>query len=173
MLLTVAYTLLAGSTALRVVNVTLLPAALGVVAVSTYRLAREFLTPSLELCLAVVATITVLALGLNPSLVLIAAASLARSCCAREGRGDHLGDARSDRPRQRAHIWQWHGDGRGPAELVRTAEHVLSNDQLLFAFAIARVTPGQANLYVASIAYMMFGLLGATLSMVALPRRVT
>ena len=46
-------------------------AALGVVAVSTYRLAREFLTPSLELCLAVVATITVLALGVNPSLVLI------------------------------------------------------------------------------------------------------
>jgi len=47
-------------------------------------------------------------------------------------------------------------------------KHVLSNDQLLFAFAIARVTPGQANLYVASIAYMMFGLLGATLSMVAI-----
>jgi chromate transport protein ChrA len=32
-------------------------------------------------------------------------------------------------------------------------KHVLTNDQLLFAFAIARVTPGQANLYVASIAY--------------------
>jgi chromate transporter len=47
-------------------------------------------------------------------------------------------------------------------------KHVLTNDQLLFAFAIARVTPGQANLYVASIAYMMFGLLGATLSMVAI-----
>ena len=35
--------------------------------------------------------------------------------------------------------------------------HVLTNEQLLFAFALARVTPGQANLYVASIAYMMFG----------------
>jgi chromate transporter len=70
-LLTVAYTLLAGSTALRVVNTTLLPAALGIVAFSTYRLAREFLTPSLELCMAIVATISVLALGLNPSLVLI------------------------------------------------------------------------------------------------------
>jgi chromate transporter len=47
-------------------------------------------------------------------------------------------------------------------------KQVLTNEQLLFAFAIARVTPGQANLYVASIAYMMFGLLGAVLSMVAI-----
>jgi len=70
-LLTVAYTLLAGSAALRVVNVTLLPAALGIVAVSTFRLAQEFLRPSLELCLAVLATICVLGLGLNPSLLLI------------------------------------------------------------------------------------------------------
>ena len=60
-----------GSTALRVVNVTLLPAALGIVAFSTYRLAREFLTPSIELCLAILATTGVLALGLNSSLVLI------------------------------------------------------------------------------------------------------
>jgi chromate transporter len=47
-------------------------------------------------------------------------------------------------------------------------KHVLSNEQLLFAFAISRVTPGQANLYVASIAYMLFGLVGAALSMVAI-----
>src|SRR3984893_13947529 len=46
--------------------------------------------------------------------------------------------------------------------------HALTNDQLLYAFALARVTPGQANLYVASIAYMMFGLPGAALSMVVL-----
>ena len=38
--------------------------------------------------------------------------------------------------------------------------HVLTNDQLLYAFALARVTPGQANLYVASIGYMLFGLPG-------------
>jgi chromate transporter len=50
---------------------------------------------------------------------------------------------------------------------VRQA-HVLSNEQLLYAFALARVTPGQANLYIASIAYMMFGLPGAALSMVVL-----
>jgi chromate transporter len=70
-LLTVAYTLLVGSTAMRVANVTLLPAALGVVAVSSYRLASEFLTPSLELCLAILAGIGVVALGANPSLLLV------------------------------------------------------------------------------------------------------
>jgi len=46
--------------------------------------------------------------------------------------------------------------------------HALSNEQLLYAFALARVTPGQANLYVASIAYMMFGLPGAVLSIVVI-----
>jgi chromate transporter len=39
--------------------------------------------------------------------------------------------------------------------------HVLSNEQLLFAFALARVTPGQANLYIASVGYMLFGWPGA------------
>jgi chromate transporter len=49
--------------------------------------------------------------------------------------------------------------------------HALTNEQLLYAFSLARVTPGQANLYVASIGYMMFGLPGALLSMlvIALP----
>ncbi|HEY1297208.1 MAG TPA: chromate transporter [Chloroflexota bacterium] len=49
--------------------------------------------------------------------------------------------------------------------------HAITNDQLLYAFAVARVTPGQANLYVASIAYMMFGLPGSVLSIlvIALP----
>jgi chromate transporter len=52
--------------------------------------------------------------------------------------------------------------------------HVLTNDQLLYAFALARVTPGQANLYVASIGYMLFGLPGAVLSVlvIALPSYV-
>jgi chromate transporter len=49
--------------------------------------------------------------------------------------------------------------------------HAITNDQLLYAFALARVTPGQANLYVASIGYMMFGLPGSVLSIlvIALP----
>ncbi len=38
---------------------------------------------------------------------------------------------------------------------------VLSTDQLLYAFTIARVTPGQANTYVAAIGYMLHGLVGA------------
>lgn len=60
--------------------------------------------------------------------------------------------------------------GNGPAmipllqaDLVdRTG--VLTIEQLLYAFAIARVTPGQANVYVASIGYFLFGLVGAVLA---------
>jgi chromate transporter len=71
-LLTIAYTLLVDSPAMQVANLTLMPAALAIVAVSTYRLATEFLTPSLELCLAIGAGLGVLAFGWNPSLLLIA-----------------------------------------------------------------------------------------------------
>ncbi len=64
------------------------------------------------------------------------------------------------------------GNGAVMAAILQTSfvqqEHVLTNEQLLFAFALARVTPGQANLYVASIAYMLFGFAGAALSMVAI-----
>ena len=67
------------------------------------------------------------------------------------------------------------GNGTVMAAVLQQAfvqqSHALSNEQLLYAFSLARVTPGQANLYVASIAYMMFGLPGAVLSMlvIALP----
>jgi len=64
------------------------------------------------------------------------------------------------------------GNGSVMAALLQSTfvqqARVLSNDQLLYAFALARVTPGQANLYVASIAYMMFGLPGASLSMLVI-----
>jgi chromate transporter len=60
--------------------------------------------------------------------------------------------------------------GNGPGmipllqeELVDKAG-VLSIDQLLYAFAIARITPGQANVYVASIGYFLFGIVGAVLA---------
>ena len=46
--------------------------------------------------------------------------------------------------------------------------HALSTEELLYAFSLARVTPGQANLYVASIGYMMFGFPGALLSIVVI-----
>jgi chromate transporter len=55
--------------------------------------------------------------------------------------------------------------------LQRTFVHdtaMLTNEQLLYAFALARVTPGQANLYVGSIGYMMFGLVGGVLSMLVI-----
>jgi chromate transporter len=75
-LLTVAYTLLADSPAMQVVNLTLMPAALAIVVVSAYRLATEFLTPSLELCLAIGAGVAVLAFGWNPSLLLLAGGAI-------------------------------------------------------------------------------------------------
>jgi chromate transporter len=40
----------------------------------------------------------------------------------------------------------------------------LTLDQFLFAFTVGRITPGPANLYVASIGYMLFGLPGALLA---------
>jgi len=60
--------------------------------------------------------------------------------------------------------------GNGPvmipllkASLVER-RHVLTTEQLLYAFTIARITPGQANVYVAAIGYMLFGLPGAVVS---------
>jgi chromate transporter len=70
-LLTIPYTLLAGSPALGLVNLTLMPAALAVVVVSSYRLAQEFFRPSVELALVVAAAAGVLFLGLNPSVLLV------------------------------------------------------------------------------------------------------
>ncbi len=67
------------------------------------------------------------------------------------------------------------GNGTVMAAVIQNTfvqqQHVLTNEQLLYAFSLARVTPGQANLYVASIAYMLFGLPGAVLSImvIALP----
>jgi len=64
--------------------------------------------------------------------------------------------------------------GNGPAmipmlqaDLVDRTQ-VLSIGQLLYAFAIARVTPGQANVYVASIGYFLFGVAGAVLATLAI-----
>jgi chromate transporter len=81
--LTVVYTLLAGSAALEVVNLTLMPAALAVVAVSAFRLGREFFTPSLELVLAIAGAAGVLLFGINPSLILVAG-GLIGACVLRE-----------------------------------------------------------------------------------------
>ncbi len=45
---------------------------------------------------------------------------------------------------------------------------MLTLDQLLYAFTIARVTPGQANMYVASIGYFLFGIVGAAACILAI-----
>src|SRR5881394_605510 len=64
--------------------------------------------------------------------------------------------------------------GNGPVMIPLLQSHlvegsrVLTQDQLLYAFTIARVTPGQANLYVAAIGYMLFGWTGAVLTTLAI-----
>jgi chromate transporter len=45
---------------------------------------------------------------------------------------------------------------------------VLTQDELLYAFTVARVTPGQANTYVASVGYMLHGFPGAVLATLVL-----
>lgn len=46
--------------------------------------------------------------------------------------------------------------------------HLLTPDQLLYAFALARVTPGQANFYICSVGYFLYGLPGAILATAAI-----
>jgi chromate transporter len=64
--------------------------------------------------------------------------------------------------------------GNGPVMIPLLQTHlvngagVLTEDQLLYAFTIARVTPGQANFYVASIGYMLYGMPGAVLATLAI-----
>ncbi len=53
------------------------------------------------------------------------------------------------------------------AHLVES-RHLLSLDRLLYAITVGRITPGQANLYVASIGYLLYGWPGAVLAVVAI-----
>jgi chromate transporter len=76
LVLTIGYTLLAGTRAFRVINLTLTPAALAVVVVSAWSLGREYVSPSLELVLIVAAAAAVLVFDLNPSLVLVAGGAI-------------------------------------------------------------------------------------------------
>ena len=64
--------------------------------------------------------------------------------------------------------------GNGPVMIPLLQTHlvdgarVLTQNQLLYAFTIARVTPGQANFYVASIGYMLYGMPGAIAATLAI-----
>jgi chromate transporter len=57
------------------------------------------------------------------------------------------------------------GNGPGMVPMLQAdlvdRRGVLSSEQLLYAFTIARVTPGQANTYVAAVGYLLHGLAGA------------
>jgi chromate transport protein ChrA len=74
--LTIAYTLLSGSRAFRLINLTLTPAALAVVVVAAWSLGREYVSPSLELVLVVAAAAAVVLFDVNPSLVLLAGGAI-------------------------------------------------------------------------------------------------
>ena len=64
--------------------------------------------------------------------------------------------------------------GNGSALLVLLQHHlvqeagILNPDQFLYAYALGRVTPGQNNLYLASIGFMIYGWLGALASIAAI-----
>ena len=64
--------------------------------------------------------------------------------------------------------------GNGPVMIPLLQTHLvdgaraLTENQLLYAFTIARVTPGQANFYVASIGYMLYGMPGAIVATLAI-----
>ena len=45
---------------------------------------------------------------------------------------------------------------------------ILNLSQFLYAYALGRVTPGQNNLYLASIGYMIYGWLGALAAMLSI-----
>jgi chromate transporter len=45
---------------------------------------------------------------------------------------------------------------------------ILNLNQFLYAYALGRVTPGQNNLYLASVGYMIYGWLGAMAAIVAI-----
>ncbi len=64
--------------------------------------------------------------------------------------------------------------GNGPVMVPLLQRHFVENagvltlDQFLYAYAVGRVTPGQANLYVAAIGYMIDGWIGAVAAIAAI-----
>lgn len=64
--------------------------------------------------------------------------------------------------------------GNGPVMVPLLQHHlvqdtgILTLDQFLYCYAVGRFTPGQANLYVAAIGYMTFGIGGALATLAAI-----
>jgi chromate transporter len=69
--LTVLYTQLVGNRFFDMVTAVLMPAALAIIIVSTYKLAQEFLSPSVEFGITVGAFVAVAFLGVSPQLLLV------------------------------------------------------------------------------------------------------
>lgn len=76
LLFTVVYTLINNTPAFRLLNLTLIPAALAIVIVSAFSLGREYFKPSLELVLIVAGAVAVLVFNVNPTLVLLAGGAI-------------------------------------------------------------------------------------------------
>ncbi len=76
LVLTVIYTQINNTPAFQILNLTLMPAALAVVIVSAFGLAREYFKPTVEVVLIPAGAIAVLLFGLNPSLVLLAGGAI-------------------------------------------------------------------------------------------------
>jgi len=64
--------------------------------------------------------------------------------------------------------------GNGPVMVPLLQRHlvegsgILTLDQFLYAYALGRATPGQANLYVAALGYMTYGWAGAIATIAAI-----
>ncbi|HVZ67412.1 MAG TPA: chromate transporter [Patescibacteria group bacterium] len=64
--------------------------------------------------------------------------------------------------------------GNGPIMLPLLSQslvqnqHYIANDQLLYAYAIGRVTPGQVNLYISAIGFFVGGFIGAILALITI-----
>lgn len=71
-LLAAVYTELSGTRLMDIVDLTLAPATIAIVVISTLKLAEEFLRPSVELALAVTAFLLAAVFRVDPSLLLIA-----------------------------------------------------------------------------------------------------
>jgi chromate transporter len=71
-LLTVGREQLRGTPFFPLLNLTLMPAALALVIVSTWKLAEEFFHPSVELLLAIAAAIAILLFRISPPILLVA-----------------------------------------------------------------------------------------------------
>src|SRR5262249_18226208 len=172
---------LAHGAVLDYIDATLLPAALGIVVVSAVRLRRPPFPPSLPIVFALLAFVLLLLPHIRPPPVLALRGGRPRVPPARpagreKSRGDQGGGGAAMSLGQLLLViftFNLLTFGNGSAVLALLQHRlvdggVLNLDQFLYAYALGRVTPGQNNLYLASIGYMISGWLGALGAIVAI-----